>query len=386
MLGKLRNFCTRETIFLSYSSKDSAIAEDIAQALKVEGHKVFFDKSSLEAGDGFGEQIRASIRKSDRFIFLVSRHSLLQSAYVKNELQQAESKWPSATRAVLPVQIDTDAPMDQLPPYLKVRHVHKIEGHVPAGVAALVAKTGTVRPRCFAIAATLVLCIVLGVWLVTNSVQKSAVTQNAAVDIVLGPWRSISFEPLKDAPKDASVANADRSWTQSETTITIHYVSYNVRSKLTSPPSLLDEEIDLYFGDRVVRYQWRNRVDVASDGCKTERCIREPLSERPLQQSGVSEGRSTIYQSRQQPPSWREFYEYYLTAEKPMLRMVLRATLDVPAGPASKKLVLERTCYFTAEAEAHRAAFRANPKNDLPRYLDGTLTQKYLVWTCREQP
>jgi hypothetical protein len=45
-------------IFLPYSSKQEALAEQICLELEQSGHSVFFDKKSLRAGSDFRKKIR----------------------------------------------------------------------------------------------------------------------------------------------------------------------------------------------------------------------------------------------------------------------------------------------------------------------------------------
>ena len=54
-------------IFLSYSSDRRDIAEQVSLALTGSGHKVFFDRDSLPAGDDYHVQIRKGVENSDLF-------------------------------------------------------------------------------------------------------------------------------------------------------------------------------------------------------------------------------------------------------------------------------------------------------------------------------
>src|SRR5262249_40569095 len=63
----LPEFSSRRRIFPSYDSAHRPLAEKIAQTLKNDGHRVFFDKESLPPARDFNEQIRKPIRYSDRF-------------------------------------------------------------------------------------------------------------------------------------------------------------------------------------------------------------------------------------------------------------------------------------------------------------------------------
>lgn len=51
-------------IFISYASERANLAEDVAAALVVEGHDVFFDRSSLPPGESYGDHIRDEIART----------------------------------------------------------------------------------------------------------------------------------------------------------------------------------------------------------------------------------------------------------------------------------------------------------------------------------
>ena len=59
-------------IFLSYASEDREAAKTIYLALRDQGHKVFFDRTDLPAGDEFHNRIRQAIERSHLFIFLLT--------------------------------------------------------------------------------------------------------------------------------------------------------------------------------------------------------------------------------------------------------------------------------------------------------------------------
>ena len=52
-------------IFLSYPSKNQDLAEQLSLSLDSEGHTVFYDRTSLAAGQEFDRQIREEIERSD---------------------------------------------------------------------------------------------------------------------------------------------------------------------------------------------------------------------------------------------------------------------------------------------------------------------------------
>lgn len=91
-------------IFISYSSKDSEIAQFIHDELIKRGVDVFIDYRSIDDGDDFFERIAREVEERDRVLFLVSRHSVT-SKWVKIELQHAFEN----DRPITPIALDDTA-------------------------------------------------------------------------------------------------------------------------------------------------------------------------------------------------------------------------------------------------------------------------------------
>ena len=138
-------------IFVSYASERRNAAEEIALALRERGHRVFFDRASLVAGDGYDARIEREIRGSDLFVFLVSPEALQAGSYCLTELHHAEARWPHPAGRVLPVLI---APVgfDLIPPYLRAVTVYQPRGKAAAEVAAEVDRLRPARRWPWAIA------------------------------------------------------------------------------------------------------------------------------------------------------------------------------------------------------------------------------------------
>jgi TIR domain len=124
-------------VFLSYSSAQRPLAEKIVELLDSEGHDVFFDRDSLQAGETFDQRIRKAIGGCQLFIFLVSAESVKHGSYTRTELALVEMLDDSVRPAILPVLV---APLDLalLPAFLSTRTVYQPSGYVPAEVAAQV--------------------------------------------------------------------------------------------------------------------------------------------------------------------------------------------------------------------------------------------------------
>ena len=93
-------------IFLSYATEDRARAEEIALALRNDGHEVFFDREQLSGGEHYHQVIREQIAATDLFVFLISAHSVQAGGYTLTELRIAQQRWPSPSGRVVPVLLE----------------------------------------------------------------------------------------------------------------------------------------------------------------------------------------------------------------------------------------------------------------------------------------
>jgi hypothetical protein len=118
-------------IFLSYSSKDRELADQVHLALSAGGHQVFFDRDSLPPGGDYHSRIRNAVAASDLFVFLISRNSVSAGSYALTELKFARDKWAHPKRRVLPVLLE-QMDFKQIPSYLTAVTVLEPEGNVSA--------------------------------------------------------------------------------------------------------------------------------------------------------------------------------------------------------------------------------------------------------------
>jgi hypothetical protein len=124
-------------VFLSYSSEQANIAEQVYFSLKTSGHDVFFDRTNLLPGEEYNRAILDRIRSSDLFVFLISPSSIEESAYTRTEMRFARDTWPNPAGRVLPVlAVPTD--FSQIPNYLKAVTILHPDGNLPAEVSASV--------------------------------------------------------------------------------------------------------------------------------------------------------------------------------------------------------------------------------------------------------
>jgi TIR domain len=118
-------------IFLSYSSEDRLMAEEIHLALTGVGHDVFFDRSNLAPAGEYHGRLKLAVQDADALVFLVSPSAVRPGSYTLSELKFAREKWPHPKGFVLPVVI---RPIDwnDVPAYLKTVTVLQPEGNAAA--------------------------------------------------------------------------------------------------------------------------------------------------------------------------------------------------------------------------------------------------------------
>lgn len=140
------NSCSRLKIFICYSHDSERVAQDIAQAVKNDGHEVFIDSESLKASSDYNEKIRNAIYSADQFIFLISQGSIAPGKYTLTELSFAEQRWPQAEGNIWPVLLDPSVDVSELPASLRSVQIYKVKGNAAAEVAAEIDKTRRLRP------------------------------------------------------------------------------------------------------------------------------------------------------------------------------------------------------------------------------------------------
>ena len=97
----------RYDVFISYSRKDSKVAEDICSALTAAGISFFIDKEGISAGANFPEVLARTIDASTVFL-LVAGDNAYKSKFTKAEILYAFNHKRSG--CILPYLID-DTPM-----------------------------------------------------------------------------------------------------------------------------------------------------------------------------------------------------------------------------------------------------------------------------------
>src|ERR1041384_5081959 len=114
-------------IFLSYASQDSEPAKSIYLALRDQGHKVFFDRADLPAGEEYHNRIRSALESSDLIIFLLSANAVDAGSYTLTELSIAEK----SRVKLLPVVLER-VDIEKVPPAVKAVTFFQTDGNLPA--------------------------------------------------------------------------------------------------------------------------------------------------------------------------------------------------------------------------------------------------------------
>jgi hypothetical protein len=97
--------------FISYSSRDEALAQRLHADLQDKGVRCWFAPEDLKIGDEFQSRIDESIHVYDRLLLILSEHSV-KSRWVQKEVESAFEKEGKEDRIVLfSVRID-EAVMD----------------------------------------------------------------------------------------------------------------------------------------------------------------------------------------------------------------------------------------------------------------------------------
>ena len=90
-------------VFISYSRKDSVIADRICEAFDQAGISYFIDRQEIVGGEEFTEKLANAILNSKLFLFLASNNSY-SSKYTKKEILYALGEKP--TGSIIPYIID----------------------------------------------------------------------------------------------------------------------------------------------------------------------------------------------------------------------------------------------------------------------------------------
>lgn len=262
MLRKfLPGYCRRKRIFLSYAHEDFPIAEKVAQTLRAAGHTVFFDTQSLVGSDDFNARIRDAINASELFVFLVSRAALDAGSFTLTELRFARERWPGGAGTVLPVIIDKDLDLKDLPVYLASVHIFQPEGNIPAETANEVEKSGSINGVCQT-------CLGLGCALLAGLLgflsYAFVVPLLRPTEVTVAPLQFAHFRPARRPPPDSKT---NLAWLDAPAMLMLP-VSYTHRTQPGKNAQILEERVELRIGETKIPYTWLYKVDIR-DGCNS---------------------------------------------------------------------------------------------------------------------
>ena len=187
-------------IFLSYPWQDREQAKSIYVALADQGHRVFFDRTDLPAGDEYHNRIRAAIENSHLVIFLISPDAIDAESYTLTEVEIAVK----ARVKLLPVMLrDTD--IAKLPAAVQAVTIYRPDGNVAASVAAEVHRIAGAfkrqRLKRFSAALLAVALIVAGFVYVLNARNRQGLIGKDGAPAILIPAGSFIMGDDESSPR-----------------------------------------------------------------------------------------------------------------------------------------------------------------------------------------
>lgn len=289
--------CSRLKIFLCHAHADRAVAEEIAQALKNDGHTVFFDKDSLPPASDYNEQIRKAIQQANRFLFLISSASLGEGKFTLSELAFARERWPNAEGAVYPVLIDKSVDIASVPAYLRSVHILQVEGNAPVEVVAALDKSRRVSASCVLAAGALALSAIAAGLVFFQ--QGSFLLPEAKLDLL--PPEQVDFRPMT-RPASGS------AWLDSDVAVTLIPVQYS--NKSGRPVRVHKEIAEVEIAGTRWPYKWFNEVEINPKSCAADwLCTKQGLAAETVE-PGRTLGRETMFiQEGGNKLKWRAFLD-----------------------------------------------------------------------------
>lgn len=109
-----------KTIFLSHSSHDKPLIEDVIPYLNRKGMPVWYDKVNIDYGETIVTAIQNGILQSGVALFLITRH-FLSSSWCKNEMEGFLNRLGSGHDVLLLSIVSRDVSHDQLPLFLQMK-------------------------------------------------------------------------------------------------------------------------------------------------------------------------------------------------------------------------------------------------------------------------
>lgn len=113
-------------VFISYSSKDEALATKLVHSLEDAGLDAWFKKREVLPGDNWAEKIASGLKESNAMVVLVTPDAL-ESDAVQSSISYALGE-KSFNKRLIPVIVgdSTDFPTDKIPWIFKKLHTVKL--------------------------------------------------------------------------------------------------------------------------------------------------------------------------------------------------------------------------------------------------------------------
>ena len=336
-----------KSIFISYPSESFKLAEEVSQALTNQGYEVFFDKTTLVAGDDYNDVIRRNIAGSGMMIVLLASGALRDNSYVLSEVNIAKEVWPAAKGKVLPFLIDHTLDLNKLPAYVRSVHIVKVEGNSTAAILAEVTKLAgkrfSARQKMATSVAAAVGTAALGYWLLTPAVPRVATLTN------------IHFRPSTQPPPSIFEADASKTWLASNATLTVSPVTYVRDGAWKASPRVMKEQVELVLGARTFAFEWLYEVDIKPN-CNPWLCRVRDAQPIPIEASKPL-SREVMFKGKDGALNWQGFMDYVTDPASREIKLSLSSTVAT-GGPLGGTTQLVSRC--TIPIEPLRAKLKEN--------------------------
>jgi TIR domain len=105
-------------VFLSHASADKTLVEDVIPYLTNQGLPVWYDKISIDYGEGILSAVQSGVRDSGAVLFFVTR-SFLHSSWCKLEMEGFLHRYAGGQAILLLTIVNHDVSRDDLPFFLQ---------------------------------------------------------------------------------------------------------------------------------------------------------------------------------------------------------------------------------------------------------------------------
>jgi hypothetical protein len=314
-------------IFICYASEDRDLARRIHQTLTNDGHDVFIDANSLRVGDGWNEKLRAAIQRTDRFVFLASRHSLRPGAFTLTELDMAQTRWPSPVGVVWPLIADPTIDPDTLPIYLQSVQAHVPKGDPVTELALAIDDSRRVGTTCLAVTAAAIALL-----------AGAAVVGPEAI----GPGGAALTTPEQAILMPAEKPDPNDGWMASATAVTLIPVGYTNNGR--RDVRIEKETATVALGGRTVGYQWFNEVDIKPQCAPIYLCTTGSLGPHTLPAYGTVTRETMYMPTDEKALPWQAFVAHACTTADRTVDITVTSTTRTTTLVGSTAQPLTTTC------------------------------------------